>query len=76
MAGSEAITAKTDGVEVALWAKGAMERLDALVCEEARVQVMENCGVNCARRNGGVIDRARARRKQVRGRGGHSSPPS
>jgi len=64
MAGSEAITAKTDGVEVALWAKGAIERLDALVCEEARMQALENCGVNCARRNSGVIDRARARRNK------------
>lgn len=62
MAGSEAITARTGGVEVALWAKGVVERLDALVPEEARVQIMEACGANCAQTNHIAVDRARARR--------------
>jgi len=33
------------------------QRLDALASEEARVQIMESCGVNCARRNSGVTER-------------------
>lgn len=62
MAGAEAITAKTGGAEAALWVKGAMERLDALVNEEVRTAIMERCGANCAARNSGVIVRAVARR--------------
>jgi hypothetical protein len=62
MAGSETITANTGGAEVAHWAKGAIERLDALISEKTRVEIMENCGDNCARRNSRTIDRARARR--------------
>ncbi|MBN1137058.1 MAG: hypothetical protein JXM73_10750 [Anaerolineae bacterium] len=65
MAGSEAITAKTGGAEVAQWVKDAMDRLDALVPEEMRVQIMENCGVNCAGRNSTPIDRAVARRQRA-----------
>lgn len=64
MAGSEAITAKTGGTEIAQWVKGAMDRLDALASDDARVQIMEGCGLNCSRRNSGVIDRARARRQK------------
>jgi hypothetical protein len=64
MAGAEAITAKSSGAEVAQWAKGAVERLDALVPEAVRAQIMEDCGVNCARKNLSVIDRAVARRQK------------
>ena len=64
MAGAETITAKSTGTEVALWAKGAMERLDSLVDQETREQIMERCGANCARRNSGVLDRTVARRRK------------
>jgi len=65
LAGVEDITARTDGAVAAQWVKGAMERLDDLVPEETRLQIMENCGVNCAHMNRGVIDRARARRENA-----------
>lgn len=64
MEGSEQITEKTDKKKVAKLIKDAMERLDALVDEETRVRVMQNCGYNCAKKNGKVIERAVARRKK------------
>jgi hypothetical protein len=64
MEGSEKITEKTDGKRLAQWAKGAVERLDALLDEGTRVRVMEECGHNCARKNHRVIDRAVARRRK------------
>ncbi|MFB3888357.1 MAG: DUF6144 family protein [Candidatus Bathyarchaeia archaeon] len=64
MAGSEQITEKTDKAKVAQWVKGAMERLDAAVDEKARVQIMQNCGYNCAKKNSKVIERAVMRRQK------------
>ena len=64
MEGSEQITEKTDKKKVAKWVKNAMERLDASVDEKTRVQVMQNCGYNCAKKNHKVIEKAMARRKK------------
>ncbi len=64
MEGSDKITDKTDKKRIALWVKGAMERLDNLVDEKTRVQVMQECGYNCAKKNHRVIERAVARRKK------------
>lgn len=64
MEGSEQITEKTDKVKVAAWVKGAMERLDASLDAKTRVQIMQNCGYNCAKKNSKVIERAVARRKK------------
>ena len=64
MAGSEQITEKTDKKKTALWVKGAMERLDALVDDETKTRIMRNCGYNCAKKNSRVIERALARRKK------------
>jgi predicted hydrocarbon binding protein len=66
MEGSEEITEKTDKRKIAEWVKGAMERLDSLVKEETKVQIMENCGRNCADVNKKVIERAKARRKKFK----------
>lgn len=66
MEGSEQITEKTDKKKIAEWVKGAMERLDALVDEGTRVQIMQNCGYNCAEVNKRVIERAKARRKKYK----------
>ena len=66
MEGSEQITEKTDKRKIAEWVKGAMERLDALVDERTRVQIMKNCGYNCAEVNRRVIERAVARRKKYK----------
>ena len=61
MEGSEALTEKTDKKTLALWVQSAMERMDSFVDERTRVQIMENCGYNCATVNKKVIDRAKAR---------------
>jgi predicted hydrocarbon binding protein len=66
MEGSEEITEKTDKIKTAEWVRGAMERLDALVREETRTQIMENCGRNCADVNERLIDRARLRLKKFK----------
>jgi predicted hydrocarbon binding protein len=64
MEGSELITASSSPEKVARWVKGAMERLDILVNEETRNQVMLNCGYNCARANRSPTEKAKARRKK------------
>lgn len=66
MEGSEQITKKTDKKKVAEWLKGAMEKLDASVDEGTRVQIMQNCGYNCAEVNRKIIERAKARRKKYK----------
>lgn len=67
MEGSEEITEKTDKRKIAEWVKDAVGRLDALVNEETRVQIMENCGYNCAEVNRRIIERAKVRRKKFKG---------
>jgi hypothetical protein len=67
MEGSEQITEKTDKRKTAEWIKNAMEELNALVDEKTRVQIMQNCGYNCAKKNSKVIERAVARRKKYAG---------
>ena len=66
MEGSKKITDKTDQRKVAEWVKDAMKRLDALVDEKTAIQVMENCGYNCAEVNKRVIERAKARRSKFK----------
>jgi len=48
MAGSEKITETSDREKRPLWAKNAFDQLDVLVSEEKRIQIMHNCGSNCA----------------------------
>jgi hypothetical protein len=64
MEGSELITARTGKKERAEWVKGAMERMDAYLDEDARTQIMMNCGYGCAEVNKRVIEQAKARRKK------------
>lgn len=66
MIGSEGITEKTDKKKMALWTKDAMERLDSLVDEKTRTQIMNNCGSNCAEINKRVIQKAVERRKKFK----------
>lgn len=66
MEGSEKLTAKSSKEEVALWVKGAMGRLDAVVDQGARFEIMENCGYNCSDVNKRVIERAKARRRKFK----------
>jgi hypothetical protein len=64
MEGSDDITEKTDKKKMALWTKDAMERLDTLVDEKTSIQIMNNCGSNCAEINKRVIQKAFERRKK------------
>ncbi len=67
MEGSEQITSRgASKGKTAEWVKGAMEKLDELVDEKTRFQIMENCGYKCSMINNGVIERAKARRKKYR----------
>ncbi len=64
MAGSENITEKTDKKKTTSFMKDAMQRLDATVDEKTRIQIMQECGYNCAKKNHKMIERAIARRKK------------
>jgi len=66
MEGSEKITEKTDKRKTAEWVKQAVEKLDALVNDDAKIRIMENCGANCAKVNKKVIQKAKARRGKFR----------
>jgi predicted hydrocarbon binding protein len=66
MQNSEEITEKIDKKTIVEWVKGATERMDVLVDEKTRFQIMENCGYNCANINKRVIERAKVRRKKFR----------
>ena len=66
MEGSEKITEKTDKRKTAEWVKQAVEKLDALINEDAKIRIMENCGANCAKVNKKVIQKAKARRSKFR----------
>jgi hypothetical protein len=63
MEGSDKITEKTSKRKISEWVKDAMERLDTFVDEKTRINIMENCGINCAQVNKRVIEKAKARRK-------------
>ncbi|MHB0879095.1 MAG: DUF6144 family protein [Anaerolineae bacterium] len=62
MAGSERLSRKSSGAEVAHWTKGALERLEAAVAAPIVAQIMEQCGRTCARMHAGSVDEARVRR--------------
>jgi hypothetical protein len=64
MEGAKGITAKTKSPEVALWMKGAIDRLDEQADEETRVKAMTACGSNCSKVNHIAIDRGKARREK------------
>jgi predicted hydrocarbon binding protein len=46
--GSQKLASVSDTKQIALWVKGAMERLDKLVAKKIKTQVMEQCGRRCA----------------------------
>ncbi len=64
MAGIEQIKSSSKPDKVAHWVQGAMEKLDTLVDEETRSQVMQQCGRNCAHANKVAVARQVARRKK------------
>jgi hypothetical protein len=66
MEGSERMTAKTGKAEIAQWVKDAVGKMDALLDEKTRSEIMTNCGFNCAEVNKRVIEKAKARRRKFR----------
>jgi hypothetical protein len=63
MAGSEGV-GDASAEEVAAWLRRTMDRLDTLVDEDTRMQVMENLGFNCAEVNRSHISRMLAKREK------------
>ncbi len=62
MQGSDQLKESSKPEKVAVWVQGAMQRLDTLVDEPTRSQIMGECGRNCARINSRPIKAAIARR--------------
>ena len=57
---------KASPEEVAEWLSGVMDKLDALLDDETRTQIMENCGYNCAHINDSHIKSTVAKRKKFK----------
>ncbi len=66
MNGGDRIRAHAQPAEIAAWVKGAMERLDRLVDQPTRTQIMLNCGYNCGRANITAVERALKRRSRFK----------
>jgi predicted hydrocarbon binding protein len=66
MQGREELSKSSSKVAIAVWLQGAIRRLDSTVDESTRLQIMENCGRNCASINKRVIESAKARRKKFK----------
>jgi len=64
--GSEKLASVSDSREIAMWVKGAMERLDKLVAKKIKTQVMEQCGRRCAVASE-TIEIVVAKRKKYKG---------
>jgi len=63
--GSEQI-ADLSPEEVAEWLKNTMNKLDTLIDEKIRIQIMENCGFNCAEINKNHIENTLAKREKFK----------
>ncbi len=64
MEGSDKVATSSDTKKVALWVKGAMDRLDATTDLAKREQIMLACGYNCIAINNRPMQMARARRQK------------
>jgi hypothetical protein len=62
--GSEKPATVSGPVEIALWVKEAMNRLDRAVDKKTRTRIMEECGYACAEANHKTIDQVVAKRKK------------
>jgi hypothetical protein len=58
------VAASSDQKKVALWVKGAMDRLDTLTDFAKREQIMLACGYNCIAINKRPMETARTRRQK------------
>lgn len=59
MQGSDVLTEKSKPEVIAIWVKGAMDRLDNTVKQPARNKIMLRCGHNCAAVNSRPLDSAK-----------------
>jgi hypothetical protein len=66
MQGHEQLTKSSTKDTIALWMRDAIRRLDSTIDEETRIQIMENCGRNCASINKRIIESAKKRRKKFK----------
>lgn len=64
MEDSEKAVVSSDPKEIALWVKGAIDRLDTLTDPGTREQIMLACGYNCIEINKRPMEIARARRQR------------
>jgi hypothetical protein len=66
MEGAGKMNETSGPAEVALWLKGAMDRLDTHVAKEKSVKIREACGIACAKKNKAMIAKAEAKRKKFK----------
>jgi len=66
MQGYENLTKSSSKEKISLWIRDAVRRLDSTIDHEMRVQIMEDCGRNCALVNKRVIESAKNRRKKFK----------
>ncbi len=60
----EDVTKSSSKEDIALWVRDAIHRLDSTVDQQTRIQIMEDCGRNCAAINKRVIESMKKRRKK------------
>src|SRR4030043_243895 len=62
MNGIKELKPSSNKTKMAKWVKGAIERLDTVVPEKQRVEIMTVCGQNCAKHNHRAIETIKKRR--------------
>jgi hypothetical protein len=64
MEGNEKVSASSNPMKIALWVKGAIDRLDGLTDAVTREQILLNCGYQCILVNTAPLDSALERRRK------------
>jgi len=64
MEGNEKVSASSNPKKIALWVKGAIDRLDGLTDAVMREQILLNCGYRCILVNPGPLESALERRRK------------
>jgi hypothetical protein len=64
MEGRDRLKPSVKDGKLAGWVKGAVDRMDAMLPEEARNEVMASCGKNCIEANRRVIEAGLAKRRK------------
>jgi hypothetical protein len=66
MEGSESIAKSSNREKVAVWVKGAIDRLDACTTPDKCKQIMGACGHNCAAQNTRMVQSVAVRRQKFK----------